>query len=132
MPNLASPTVSLHTASVCASPHTRLMSPRIQSRCALGTLVSLALVVGACGGSDLALPSGANGERLQLIEGDGQTAPAGSAVTVRPAVRVLEDDEPVAGVGVSSLLPRAAGRSRAPRRSPTAKESPGWANGCSA
>ena len=101
MPNLASPTVSLRTASVCASPHTRLMSSRIQPRRALGTLASLALVVAACGGSDLVLPSGANGERLQLIEGDDQTAPAGSAVTVRPAVRVLEDDEPVAGVGVT-------------------------------
>jgi hypothetical protein len=40
------------------------MSPRIQSRPALGTLVSLTLVVAACGGGDLALPSGANGERL--------------------------------------------------------------------
>ena len=41
------------------------------------------------------------GSVLEPIEGDGQTAPAGAPVPVRPAVRVTLDGEPVAGVAVT-------------------------------
>jgi hypothetical protein len=50
-----------------------------------------------------------DGERLELIEGDDQTAPAGSAVTVRPAVRALDGDEPVAGVEVTFTVAEGGG-----------------------
>jgi adhesin/invasin len=43
--------------------------------------------------------------RVELLEGDGQTAPAGSAVDVRPAVRVVDDlGQPVAGFGVTFVV----------------------------
>jgi adhesin/invasin len=43
--------------------------------------------------------------RVELLEGDGQTAPAGSAVDVRPAVRVVDDlGDPVAGFGVTFVV----------------------------
>lgn len=39
---------------------------------------------------------------LQIVAGDGQTAEVGSAVPVRPRIRVLdEDDDPIAGVAVT-------------------------------
>jgi adhesin/invasin len=43
--------------------------------------------------------------RVEPIEGAGQTAPAGEAVPVRPAVRVLDDQgQPVAGIQVSFVV----------------------------
>ena len=40
--------------------------------------------------------------RVELIEGDGQTAPAGAEVPIRPAVRVLDEEgEPVEGFDVT-------------------------------
>ncbi|HEX6104472.1 MAG TPA: Ig-like domain-containing protein [Gemmatimonadales bacterium] len=43
--------------------------------------------------------------RVEALEGDGQTAPAGSAVSVRPAVRVTNDlGLPVAGFGVTFVV----------------------------
>lgn len=42
------------------------------------------------------------GTRLESVEGDAQTAPAGTPVTVRPAVRVTDErGDPVPGVAVS-------------------------------
>lgn len=39
---------------------------------------------------------------IEKIEGDGQRAPAGAPVAIRPAVRVTDQDgEPVAGIGVT-------------------------------
>lgn len=49
------------------------------------------------------------GPAIEPIEGDGQTAPAGSAVPVRPAVRVTEDGEPVAGVAVTFAVTAGGG-----------------------
>jgi adhesin/invasin len=43
--------------------------------------------------------------RVELLEGDGQTAPAGTPVDVRPAVRVTDQQgEPVAGFGVTFVV----------------------------
>ena len=43
--------------------------------------------------------------RIELLEGDGQTAPAGSAVDIRPAVRVTDaQGAPVAGFGVTFVV----------------------------
>ena len=43
--------------------------------------------------------------RVELLEGDDQTAPAGTAVTVRPAVRVTNDlGQPVAGFVVTFVV----------------------------
>ena len=53
-------------------------------------LIPLALLV-ACGGGDLSLPTDGDpppDRMLEPIEGEGQSAPAGSPVPVRPAVRV--------------------------------------------
>ena len=69
---------------------------------------------------------------IEAIEGDDQTAPAGSAIALDPAVRVLEGGQPSAGVEVTFAVTAGGGRSRVRRRSPTAKGSLAWANGCSA
>jgi hypothetical protein len=43
--------------------------------------------------------------RVELLAGDGQTAPAGSAVAIRPAVRVVDElGQPVAGFGVTFVV----------------------------
>ena len=43
--------------------------------------------------------------RVELLEGDGQSAEVGTAVAVRPAVRVLNDlGQPVAGFGVTFVV----------------------------
>ncbi|MGN6392134.1 MAG: Ig-like domain-containing protein [Gemmatimonadales bacterium] len=51
------------------------------------------------------------GTRIELSEGDGQSAPAGAAVAVRPAVRVLDGQgQPVAGVAVTFVVTAGAGQ----------------------
>jgi adhesin/invasin len=48
--------------------------------------------------------------RVALLEGDGQRAQAGSAVAVRPAVRVTDDlGQPVAGFGVTFVVTSGGG-----------------------
>lgn len=62
MPILASASVSLRTARLCAAPHGCGMGLRIRPHHGLGTLIPLALAAAACGAGDLALPSGAEGD----------------------------------------------------------------------
>jgi hypothetical protein len=66
--------VSIHTAKLCGATHTRRMPREIALRRALGAVAPLALIVGACGGGDLALPSDSDNEHLVLIDGDEREA----------------------------------------------------------
>jgi hypothetical protein len=50
------------------------MPREIALRRALGAVAPLALIVGACGGGDLALPSDSDNEHLVLIDGDEREA----------------------------------------------------------
>jgi hypothetical protein len=52
----------------------------------------------ACGGSDLVLPNEGVAARIDIVQGDGQTATVGSALPENLVVRVLDSrDRPVAG-----------------------------------
>jgi hypothetical protein len=61
-----------------------------------------------------ATEGGALALTIEPIEGDGQTAPAGSAVPLDPAVRVLEGGEPVAGVEVTFAVAAGGGTVQGP------------------
>ena len=90
-------TVSLHTAKLCGATHTRPMLREIALRRALGVVAPLALIVGACGGGDLALPSDSDNEHLVLIDGDEQEGLAGERLPGDLIVRLVDG----AGVGIA-------------------------------
>jgi hypothetical protein len=93
---LAPVSVSLHTARLCGATHTRPMLREIALRSALGA-VALALIVGACGGGDLALPSDSDNEHLVLIDGDEQEGLPGERLPGDLIVRLVDG----AGVGIA-------------------------------
>jgi hypothetical protein len=60
---------------------------------------------------EIAVTSTPPGIVMTVLEGDGQSAPAGGAVAVRPAVRVTDENEqPVSGVAVSFVVTGGGGR----------------------
>jgi Big-like domain-containing protein len=65
----------------------------------------------ASDGDDLPVPS----TRLEMIEGDDQSASAGSPVPIDPAVRVIDGQgRPVAGVGVTFVVTEGGGTLNGP------------------
>ena len=74
------------------------MVPHAHRHCTLELrLLLTALPIAACGGDDLALPSGADAERLELIDGDEQVGRPGARLGAELVVRLVDAD----GQGVS-------------------------------
>ena len=62
-------------------------------------------LVAACGGSDLVLPGGAQPAGIRVVNGDGQTGPAGQLLTAPIVVEVTDaDSTPVGGASVEFAL----------------------------
>jgi hypothetical protein len=74
------------------------MMPGMRPRFAFGAhLLPIALLAIACSGGDLSLPSDADGERLTMIDGNGQTGRPGERLPDELAVRLLDER----GAGIS-------------------------------
>jgi hypothetical protein len=69
------------------------------------------LVAWSCGGEDLVVPEGPSSPiTIVHVEGNGQRAPAGTAVPILPAVRVLDEaGEPVEGREVTFVVTAGGG-----------------------
>ena len=68
--------------------------------------------------------------RIAVNAGDGQSASAGPAVSIRPSVIVKDaNDNPVPGVSVTFAVASGGGSAPAPRPRPTPPASPPWAAG---
>lgn len=89
--------VSRRTAGVCRVPHTDPMLLQGRPWRPLRALLSLALLTTGCGGGDLELPSDTDGERLALIDGDGQQGRPGERLPADLVVRLLDG----AGSGIA-------------------------------
>ena len=82
------------------------LGPRVGTNTAEAVVSHVGLVTFTATASDGESPPGL---ALEPTEGDGQSAPAGSAVPIRPAVRVTLDGEPVAGVPVAFAVTAGGG-----------------------
>jgi hypothetical protein len=77
-------------------------------RSALATSL-LVLVIAACGGDDLLLPSSGQPARIEIVTGDGQTGTVGQPLGEPLVVRVSDpEDRPVANVAVAFVTPPGA------------------------
>ena len=76
-----------------------------RSRSVLSPAVLATSLVAACGGGDLVLPGSGRPAGIRVVNGDGQSGPAGQLLAAPIVIEVIDADEaPVVGASVEFAL----------------------------